>query len=148
MDSRYLLEQGYDRVIALDADASSAECAKDISSEHFSFVHGTFEDFDFVPDTYDLVNAQRSLPFVSPEEFDQAISSVKSSLKTGGIFCAVVFGDRNTLPQVHTMLTREQVEEMLSDMETIKLEETEIDKESALGNPTHFHEFHIIARKK
>jgi len=148
MDSKYLVEQGYERVVAVDSDAVSEEYAKQIQDSNFSFVRSTFKDFSLTPTTYDLINAQRSLPFVSREEFNNLIAAIKSSLNTDGIFCAVIFGDRNTLPQTSTLLTREQVEEMLADMEIIKLDETEEDKQSALGTPTHFHEFHIIARKK
>ena len=151
MDSKYLLEQGYDHVVALDADPVSARYAEEVHSEHFSFVQSTFQDFEFLPDTFDLINAQRSLPYVGREEFDSIFSSVKSALKSEGILCAVIFGDRNShsLPAMTPVkLSRPQVEELLSDLEVIMLDENEEDKLTTMGSPLHSHEFFIIARKK
>lgn len=147
-DSKYLLSEGFENVIAIDPDPASKEYADSIDAKNFTFKCESFDQFDFAASTYDLINAQRSIPFVSAAESSAVMDNIRLSLASGGILCAVLFGIRNSLHGTQTLLTREQVDEMLYGMEVIKLDEVETDKPSVMGVPTHFHEFYIIARKK
>lgn len=151
MDSKYLLQNGFKYVTAVDIDPASKELAEGIKSKRFTFFSGAFSEFSFPIQAYDLISAQRSLPYVSPEVFVDILGKIKRSLKSGGIFAAHVFGDRdeNILEGVSmTRLSKNKILECLSDLEIIKLAETDEDKESALGKMKHFHEIEIIARKK
>jgi len=43
--------------------------------------------------------------------------------------------------------SKNQVEELLSELEVLKLEEVDKDGKLANGSPKHWHIFHIIARR-
>ncbi|MDO8550913.1 MAG: hypothetical protein Q7S39_12285 [Ignavibacteria bacterium] len=47
-----------------------------------------------------------------------------------------------------TFHTKQQVENLLSDMEIIELTEEDKDGRTANGTPKHWHVFHVIARKR
>jgi SAM-dependent methyltransferase len=147
VDSKYLLEEGFKKVVAIDADPKSEEYAHEIRSEDFSFIRSTFEDMEFPIDSYDLINAQLSLPYVPQKDFFSVVEKLKNSLRVKGILSATLFGVNNTLAQTQTLLTKTQVIDLLIGMETLYFTEEEYDKDSALGHPTHFHEFKVIARK-
>ena len=106
------------------------------------------EDFAF--ETYDLINAQFALPFLSQRWFREVFERVKRAIKPGGMFVGQFFGIHdqwNTLEQEMTFLTREQVEAVLHDMDVIEFQEEEMDGHIADGSPKHWHTFHIIARR-
>ncbi len=149
MDSKHLLGEGFSHVTAIDNDSASEERAKMIDSQNFSFIRTRFEDFLFPKNSYDLVNAQRTLSYIQPEQFKHVLNAVMLSLKPGGIFVGQIFGDRDQsiLPGVTlTYLTKVQIQDIFSGMEILKMEEFEEDKLSTLGRPKHFHEFHLIVR--
>jgi tellurite methyltransferase len=151
MDSRYLLSEGFKHVTAVDSDPASEEKSKQISSPNFSFICQSLELIELPSDTYDLINAQRILPYIAPKDFERVLDKLKKALRKDGIFAIQTFGDRDKsiLAGVEmTRLSREEVESYFSDMEILKIEETEEDKESTLGKIKHFHEFGIILRKK
>lgn len=145
-DARYLLQQGFD-VTVIDQIIRSPDDDTLLDNLH---CHTTaFDQFEFKKDTFDLATAMFALPFNPPESFDAVFDSIKSSLKPSGIFCGQFFGTRDEWsnnPKM-TFHTKEQVEHLLSDLETISLVEIEKDSKTADGNPKHWHIFHVIARK-
>ena len=77
MDSKFLLEQGFTKVTALDADDAAAEKASTIQSPHFSFSQAYIETFVLAPHTYDIINAQRVLPYIAPRDFYAVVTNIK-----------------------------------------------------------------------
>lgn len=55
-DTRFLLKQGFERVIAMDGEAIFEDFAKEIEDERLGTKISTFEDFDYKEDTYNLIN--------------------------------------------------------------------------------------------
>jgi hypothetical protein len=93
---------------------------------------------------YDLAVAMFALPFIE-NRFSDVFTKIKLSLKEGGIFCGQFFGNRdqrrnNTNRTFHT---KEQVMELLNDLEVLSFEE-----EEKLKGDMNAHIFHVIARKK
>jgi SAM-dependent methyltransferase len=149
-DSRYLLGQGFERIISVDYDDTAEECAKEFAEDgHFLFVKQRFDDFEF-PSGVDLINAAYALPFNPPQTFERLIENIKQSLKEGGVFCGQLFGHRdswNVLDTDKTFLVRKEAEGLFQDMEVLKFFEEEGDGHSALGEAKHWHVFHFIVRK-
>jgi tellurite methyltransferase len=147
-DSIFLLREGFRKVIALDREPVAEEIAVTLPHERFEYVISPLETFDF-PVTFDLVNAQYSLPFINPEQFESVFYKIISALNDSGIFVGQFFGDRDgwTLNDKMTFHSKEQVAKLLSGYEIILLEEKENDRPTASGNMKHWHVFDFIIRK-
>ena len=148
-DTRDLLSQGW-HVTAVDSQPTSIEILRELPQEHLRIVQSTFEDFDYEPETYDLVSSQFSLPFNPKASFTSVFTRIKQSIKPGGIFTGQFFGihdEWNTPESNMTFLTREQVNELLRDMTVIEFSEEDKIGPTASGNLKHWHVFHVIAQK-
>lgn len=147
-DSIFLLREGFRKVIALDREPVAQEIAAALPHERFEYVISSLETFDF-PVPFDLVNAQYSLPFINPEQFESVFYKIISALNDSGIFVGQFFGDRDgwTLNNKMTFHNKEQVEKLLSGHEIILLEEKENDRPTASGAMKHWHIFDFIIRK-
>ena len=149
-DSKYLLEQGFKHVTAVDKENLAENLMGDLPKDQLSYSISSFEDFNFPEDTFDLINAQFSLPFIQPSEFQRVFSSMKQSLKPAGIFVGQLFGVNDDWSKNPNMSfhTREQVGQLLAGMEVVELKEEEKDEKPVVGKLKHWHVFHIIARAK
>lgn len=147
-DTVYLLEQGFD-VTSIDKSPLMEEESKSINHEHLHVYTSSFEEFDFPIEEYDIASAMFALPFMNPNSFDSVFSKIKDSLNTGGVFCGQFFGinDEWSTNSKMTFHTKEQVEQLLGDLEIIRFQEEEKDDMTAMGKMKHWHIFHVIARK-
>ncbi len=149
-DCRYLLNQGFERVVAVDYDETAEECSKEFADDaRFSFAKSRFDEFQF-PLEVDLVNAAYALPFNPSWTFAVVLQAIHASLKKGGVFCGQFFGinDSWNVPRTaKTFLTRAEAEKCLAEYEILKFLEEEQDGTSSLGEPKHWHVFHFIMRK-
>jgi SAM-dependent methyltransferase len=139
----YLLKQGFD-VTTVDQSPLVEQRAKNIGSPKLHSFTSSFEEFNFPMSEYDLAVAMFALPFIE-NRFSDVFTKIKLSLKEGGIFCGQFFGNRdqrrnNTNRTFHT---KEQVMELLNDLEVLSFEE-----EEKLKGDMNAHIFHVIARKK
>ena len=149
-DTRYLLARGW-TVTAVDREAGAIALLAELPQDCLRVVQSSFEDFDYGHAAYDLVSAQFALPFNPKASFNSVFARIKHSLKPGGIYTGQFFGIRdqwNTLEIDMTFLTREQVDELLSDMQVIALEEEEHIGTTATGGAKYWHVFQVIAQKK
>ena len=150
VDSKYLLSQGFKKVIAVDDDLAAEEKSQEIKDTHFSFVKTKFENYTYPPETYDLINGQYAFSFIQPDQFFDVMSDVFGSLKKNGIITGQIFGDRdgwNVSGSGKSFLTRQQFDKLFSTFSIIKIHEEEKDDKTALGKPKHWHLFHFIAKK-
>lgn len=148
-DSKYLLSQGFKKVIAIDKFDVAAQVAENLPKENFEYVISSFEEYSFPKNTFDLVNAQYALPFISPSHFDAVFSDILHSVKKGGIITGQFFGDRDEWKNESNMtfLTKLQTSEYLKSLKIIFFEEEERDKKTARGEMKHWHVFHFIGEK-
>jgi len=146
-DTKFLLKTGFEKVVALDAEPINQ--LDEISDIRLEIVTEPFESYEFPEDSFDVVNAQFSLPFTSPNSFEEVFNKLQASLKKGGIFVGQFFGkhDEWSANPKMTFQSIEEVRELLSNMEVLKLEEREEDGTTAAGTPKHWHVFYITARK-
>lgn len=148
-DTRYLLERGF-TVTAVDADPGSVARLAALPQERLRAVQSTFEDFALDTATYDLINAQFTLPFVPPAHFFTVFARIKAALVPGGVFAGQFFGvhDEWNMPgSGMTFLPRDEAEAQLGDLEVVEFRELEEDGSTAVGAAKHWHVFHILARK-
>jgi tellurite methyltransferase len=149
-ESRYLLSQGFEQVLALDFEPHAQAVADTLPSEHFSYVIRDVAKYAFPSQEFDLVNAQYALPFVKPQEFNRVLQNIYDSLKPKGIFTGQFFGDRDAWNVEHsgmTFHTKAEAMEVLSNCEVLYFTEEEAEKPTAAGASKHWHVFHFIVRK-
>ena len=147
-DTKLLLKAGFEKVVAVDAEQINQQ--NEISDGRLEIVVEPFESYEFPENSFDLVNAQFSLPFTSPESFENVFKKLQTSLKKGGIFVGQFFGKNDEWrgnPKM-TFHSLEEAQQLLSKMEILKIEEKEQDGSTAAGTPKHWHVFHITARKQ
>ncbi len=140
-DTFYLREKGYE-VTSIDSSEKVLEYIP-------TAVISTFEKFNYAREKYDLVNAQFALPFCSPDSVDDVFRSIKESLQPDGLFVGQFFGPNDSWFGKTTMnfRTKEEFSLILEGLKVLKFNEEEKDDLTALGDPHHWHLFHIIAKK-
>jgi len=150
-DTAELLRRGW-RVLAIDAEPVAFDhLLRRVPAEHRPRLLTrvcTLEDADW-PEA-DLVNASYTLPFVSPARFDAVWRRIVRAVRPGGRFAGQLFGERDdwaTLPD-RTHHARSALDTLLDAFVLESLREEEKDEPDALGNPKHWHVFHVVARKR
>lgn len=148
-DTRYLLDTGFDVTVIDNSPLLNAEAAKLNNSKlHTSIV--SFEDFDFSKNKYDLVSAMFALNFCNPVHFDMVFKKIKDSLKPEGIFCALLFGNRDEWSGYvdKTYPSKDKITKLLEDFEIISLDEKNPGEKDDSGElMTSGHVLQFIARK-
>lgn len=153
-DSRYLLNQGFKKVVALDGEPSIIIIARDIFDRRLKLAVKTFDRFWFRWSAYDLVNAQFSLFFAGPKKIEHLMKRIKRSLKPQGIFCGVLLGMKDSWREsglersFKAFHSEEEVRAFLVDMDILEWKEEEYDRPSFDGSAHHWHFYRFIARKK
>ena len=150
-DTAALLRAGW-RVLAIDGhpDGIRRLVSRDDLGDpsRLTMQLGAFESVELP--SCDLLNASFSLPFCSPECFDDLWGRIVEAIRVGGRFSGQLFGDRDSWAAIsdRSHHTREQVEAFLEPFEVELLKEEEREGQDCDGIQKHWHLFHIIARKK
>jgi len=147
-DTAELVRRGW-RVIAIDGEPEAMVrlgARTDLDHSMVTTQVARFEEATWP--AVDLVNSSFSLPFVPADEFAAFWERAVGSLRAGGRFCGQFFGDRDTwAAEGLTCFTRTEAEGLLSGLSVELFDEEERDSQDALGNPKHWHVFHIVARR-
>jgi tellurite methyltransferase len=150
-DTRFLLEYGFERVVALDILLVAETVAARFPQDRFTYLKSSFETFDFPVAAFDLINAQFSLPFTDPLQFDRVFGRILQSLRPAGIFAGQLFGERDewgrdTRMSFHSAAAAKS---MLAGMASLVYFSDEENWEGHLasGAPKHWHILNIIARR-
>jgi len=146
-DSAYLLEHGW-RVTAVDSSPAAVKLLRGLApDDRLTVVHSTAQDFE--PKTYDLVNAQFSLPFVPPAHFEATVARLQQSVRRGGVMAVTFFGPRdewNVPGSDMTFTPKDEVERLFVGWRLLELAEIEEDGTTATGGSKHWDVIHVIAR--
>jgi tellurite methyltransferase len=148
--TKYLLDVGFAHVTALDSAPASQQVAAELPPEQVTFVLSRFEDFFYPTNAYDLVNAEFSLPFIRRENFAPVFAGLLGSVKPGGLFTGQLFGLNDSWNTPETGMNfhaRGEIEQLLRGFDIIELEEEDHPGQTKLGEPKHWHIFHILARR-
>jgi tellurite methyltransferase len=147
-DTVELVRRGWG-VLAIDAQPEAIERLRARPGlERVETQVARFEDARW-PDA-DLVNAGFSLPFCPPQRFPDVWRRVVSSIRPSGRFSGHLFGVRDEWAggeREMTFHTRAEGEALLAGFELERFDEVEEDGRTALGEPKHWHVFHVVARK-
>ena len=152
-DTAEMLRRGW-RVLAIDAEAEAIERLRrrdDLTPEaekRLATQVARFEDATWP--AADLVNSSFALPFCPPDRFEALWRRIVASLRSRGRFSGQLFGDRDgwSTERDITFQKRGDAEELLRAFELERFDEVETDGKTALGEPKHWHVFHIVARKR
>ena len=143
-DTKYLLEKGFD-VTVIDQSPLLEKEVSEIKGDRLHPIITSFEDFEFPPDEYILASAMHSLSYCDPKHFERVITNIKSSLKSGGIFCGDMYDSYDdwsrSIPRSYQ--TEVEAKNYLKDMEILFFEEEETEE----GRTKHWRIFNFIARK-
>lgn len=155
-DAREMVSRGW-CVLAVD---SSAEAIRRVIAGTPEPLLGllktgveTFEEMPLPPGMFDLVVASFSIPHCDPRDFPGLWGRIVATLRPGGRFAGQFFGPHDSWA-VHpdgvtrTFHTRQEVESMFKDFEIEHLEEVDRPGCNAMGEPKHWHVFHVVARKR
>ncbi len=151
-DTLELLRRGW-RVLAIDAEREAIErlrARSELDSDAAARLETrrvSFEEADWR--RADLVNSSFALPFCPPAHFPALWERIASSLRRGGRFSGQLFGERDGWAREPALSfqRRAEVEEMLRTFQLERFDEIEEDGKTAIGEPKHWHVFHIVARK-
>jgi tellurite methyltransferase len=147
-DTRHLLLEGW-RVTAVDSSPAAAEMMRKMPRQRWlSYIPTSIENF--VPETYDLVSAQFSLPFVPPAQFEPAVQRLVQAVRPGGILTATFFGPQdqwNVPGSGLAFSSRDELPVLVRPLEIIELDEENQDGKTADGTPKHWHVFHLVAKR-
>jgi len=151
-DTFELLRRGW-RVLAIDAEPEAIErlrarpdldpdAAARLETRLISFEEAEWRQAD-------LVNSSFALPFCPQDRFPALWERIPSSLRRGGRFSGQLFGDRDGWAQDPALSfhRRVDVEDLLQAFQLERFDEIEENGKTALGEPKHWHVFHIVARK-
>lgn len=147
----------FDHVDAVDMSAQAEMFAQALHASNLHFARMPIEQYAFQEHAYDLVNAERVLPFVGREYFPSVMHDTLGSVKPGGIFTGHLFGVRdqwNTQRVQHqkgretVFLEADEVRALFNEFELITFNDREYDIDLPEGKTKHWHLFEIIARKK
>ena len=152
-DTAELLRRGW-RVLAIDAEAEAIARLRDRddlgapADERLETLIARFAEARWP--AADLVNSSFALPFCPPEHFDDVWRRIVESLGPGGRFSGQLFGERDGWAGARDMSfqTRGEAEALLSEFDLERFDEVEEDGKTAIGNPKHWHVFHVVARKR
>jgi tellurite methyltransferase len=147
-DTLELLRRGW-RVLAVDAEHASLELVRRRAAAAVGLETrlGRFEEVEWP--AAELVTSSFSLPFVPPAGFARTWERIRASLVPGGRFCGQLFGDRDGWAggEDMTFHTRGDVDRLLQGLDVERLDEVEEDGRTAVGDPKHWHLFHVVARR-
>jgi tellurite methyltransferase len=147
--TKYLLSAGFATVTAMDAAPRAREVAAELGDDRVTFALSRFEDFDFPASRYDLVNAEFSLPFINRGDFAATFTRLLRSVRPGGIFTGQLFGPNDSWNVKNSGMsfhTRGEAEAFFRKFDLMHFEEEDHPGTTKLGEPKHWHIFHIIAR--
>ena len=150
VESKYLLDSGFNKVIAVDSSPEFSDFAKNLNDAKLEIRVIPFQDLELPPNTYNLITAQYALPFYGKSDFDNFFEKLIFSLKKDGVFVGQLFGERdgwNDGKKDMAFQTKDEALALLKNLNVVEFSEEEKDGIVASGEPKHWHVFHFIATK-
>lgn len=149
-DARELLRRGW-RVLAVDGEPAAIEtlCGATPEADR-ARLEGVVADlarFEVPP--CDLVVANVSLQFLSPDAYAAVFGRITGALAPGGRFAGLLYGDRDEAASdpAFTCPSPAAIRELLAGFEIESWSEREEDGRMALGDPHHIHLVEVVARR-
>lgn len=144
-ETKLLLEH-FGEVVAVD----SSPDVPDFKHPNLKFYNVDFKDYDFPADTFDLINAEFSLPFYGKDGFGYFFEKILKSLKKDGVFSGNLFGVNDSWNTPDSKLffhSSKELDYLFENVEMIFFNEEEKYGTSANGDIKHWHIFNFIIKK-
>lgn len=142
----YMIKHGI-KVLAIDRQLNEDFILNRLSDDEKKLISFSKCDFEnlVLPET-ELLTAFFSIPFCSPDKFDELWNKIYNSLEDNDYFVGQLFGDRDACSSIDSTNTFsiEKVKKYLKRYKIIKLLEVEYVREND-GKKWHF--YNIIAKK-
>lgn len=147
-DTVYLLKNGYN-VLGIDKEATESLIRAKLTeneNSNFKFIQSDFENLNKLPKT-DLVLSLFSLPFCSPNKFDELWENICNSISDGKYFLGNFFAknDEWKFKKEMTFMSLEEVKNLFKNFEILTISEKEYDKPSAMGKMKHWDVIEVFA---
>ncbi|QQS26739.1 methyltransferase domain-containing protein [bacterium] len=169
IETKALLDAGFGHVIATDITDGAENAAASLQLDVNDFGHDV-ERLEFLKvaneelaahlehESIDLAVAYLSLQFTPPEDFARLWVVLRESLKPGGKLSVILIGNRDdwarkTLAdgsrayKKMNFHSREDIEKLLTDFDSIQVREEEEDGKTHDGVAKHWHTFYVEAQK-
>jgi SAM-dependent methyltransferase len=148
--SRHLLSAGF-IVDAVDPDPYTLELAKALDDVRLSVQCADIRHVPIEARRFDLIVAIHVLHLLPRRDLETLVPALVRGLTDGGVICATFVGVRDTwarTPWRATALGRNDVVDLASELEVVRLDELEYDGANVLGQPKHWHTVRGLFRKR
>lgn len=146
--SRHLLSAGF-IVDAVDPDPHVAELAAALGHSRLLMHWTDIRDVELTERSYDLIVAMHVLHLIPRADLQTLMPRIANWLADGAIFCATFLGVRDSwapTPWRATVVRPDEVLELTSGLEVIRMNEIEYDGTNVLGQPKHWHTLRYLFR--
>ena len=143
----YMINNGI-KVTAIDRQLKKKFILERLNDKEKGNISFSEQDFESVQlENTDAVTAFFSIPFCTPNHFDELWDKIYNSINVNGYFVGQLFGDRDDWKdnQLINTFTMEEVKEYLKRYTILKLDEIEYIRES---DNKKWHFYNIIAKKE
>jgi 2-polyprenyl-3-methyl-5-hydroxy-6-metoxy-1,4-benzoquinol methylase len=147
--SRHLLSAGF-IVDAVDPDPYAAELAAALDNSRLLLHCADIQDVELAKRRYNIIVAMHVLHLIPRPDLHTLIPKITGWLTDGAVFCATFLGNRDSwapTPWRATVLRPDEVLELTSGLDLIRLDELEYDGTNVLGQPKHWHTLRCLFRK-
>lgn len=151
VDAVYMATSDFE-VTAIDSSEEAISRAK-ILTEKSNFIaeQARIEDYVISPDTYTLVMAWNSIPFLQKKDAVKSLEKIQKALVPGGLCVLSIFGpedDWTTQRPGMSFFTVEELKDVWPEMNFLKLSEEKGEGPLAAGGTKFWHKIQCIAQKK
>ena len=145
VESKALRDAGF-KVVAVDNNPN----AVDYIPDGIEFVKKNMKDVSFPEGSFDLINAQYSLPFLEDSnEVSSMIKKIIKMLAPQGVFVGTLFGLNDDWANKDDVvcLSKSDIDLLLPKSQRVLFREEEFDGKTALRSNKHWHVYSFIIKK-
>ena len=136
-------------VDAIDPDPHAAELAAALGNPRLLLQCADIRDVELAERSYNIIVAMHVLHLIPRADLHRLMAKIAGWLIDGAIFCATFLGTRDSwapTPWRATVLRPDEVLELASGLEVIRLDELEYEGTNVLGEPKHWHTLRCLLR--
>ena len=138
-------------VDAIDPDPHAAELAAALGNPRLLLQCADIRDVELAERSYNIIVATHVLHLIPRADLHRLMAKIAGWLIDGAIFCATFLGTRDSwapTPWRATVLRPDEVLELASGLEVIRLDELEYEGTNVLGEPKHWHTLRCLLRNR
>jgi len=138
-------------VDAVDNDLDSIELIKASAKDLPLIAHlADIKNFPIPPETYQIIVARNSLPYLKKGEAEEVLKKIKVGLVSGGFLALAVFGPEDDWAKAGRPMsfwTADEIKALLFGMEIIEVVEEKEPGKTTSGTLKFWHRIRVLAKK-